>query len=213
MEISRTSFLNEGHLRSKGTKAIKGINSKSFLNFFKLSQASKCGEGSLNHLRSDQGWNPHIILPKAIDKQREHINRKEREFKEDKEVTTIVIDEDDEIVKRGVQCVEKEIEISKNEGDEGSQETWIEAEFDKLKNERENVLFEGLIIEDDEGGVDVVMGPESNQIETKVEEGGVMESSGVAERDMDKMKFEDDEGGVDVLMGSEFDQIETEVEK
>ncbi|RKP16164.1 hypothetical protein ROZALSC1DRAFT_25595, partial [Rozella allomycis CSF55] len=71
-----------------------------------------------------------------------------------------------------------------------------------------------VITEDDEGGVDVAMGPEFDKIETKVEEGGVMESSGVAEGAMNKMNFEDDEGGVDdVLMGPEFDQFKTEVEK
>ncbi|RKP16130.1 hypothetical protein ROZALSC1DRAFT_25632, partial [Rozella allomycis CSF55] len=99
--------------------------------------------------------------------------------------------------------------VKEKGGDEGGVDVLMEPRTESNFNNLHTV-----IIEDDEGGVDVAMGPEFDKIETKVEEGGVMESSGVAEGAMNKMNFEDDEGGVDdVLMGPEFDQFKTEVEK
>ncbi|RKP15849.1 hypothetical protein ROZALSC1DRAFT_25974, partial [Rozella allomycis CSF55] len=120
---------------------------------------------------------------------------------------TTEIDKGGEIVKGGVQGVEKHIDISQDEGDVGRVEASIEIEFDKPEN--------GIGKENDEGGVDVVMGPEFNHTETEVEEGGVKEQGGVAERiksklnKLNKVIIEDDEGGVDVFMGPEFNHIET----
>ncbi|RKP16443.1 hypothetical protein ROZALSC1DRAFT_25274, partial [Rozella allomycis CSF55] len=64
-------------------------------------------------------------------------------------------------------------------------------------------------LEDDEGGVDVVMGPAFGKNNMEIEEGGVKEQGRVAERN----KFNHDEGGVDVGMSPEFDQIDKEIEE
>ncbi|RKP17319.1 hypothetical protein ROZALSC1DRAFT_24322, partial [Rozella allomycis CSF55] len=65
------------------------------------------------------------------------------------------------------------------------------------------------IVENDEGGVDILMGLKTYHDKKEVEEGGVKKPGGVVERDLDIMKKDDDEGGVDVLMGPEFNHIET----
>ncbi|RKP17280.1 hypothetical protein ROZALSC1DRAFT_24363, partial [Rozella allomycis CSF55] len=71
------------------------------------------------------------------------------------------------------------------------------------ESERTHVDLDKLTLEDDEGGVDVLMGRKFDQ---SVEEGGVKEQADLVERiksnlnNSDKRSLEDDEGEVDVLM-------------
>ncbi|RKP17753.1 hypothetical protein ROZALSC1DRAFT_23896, partial [Rozella allomycis CSF55] len=98
--------------------------------------------------------------------------------------------------------------------------TEIECRNDSKRGDVEKEVEEGgvkekgdrMILEGDEGGVDVSMDLEFNQVEEELEKGGVKELGGVVERDLHIMKLKDDKGGVleiDKMVDLKFDHVET----
>ncbi|RKP16447.1 hypothetical protein ROZALSC1DRAFT_25269, partial [Rozella allomycis CSF55] len=83
-----------------------------------------------------------------------------------------------------------------------------EVEEGGVKEKRDIMILKG-----DEGGVDVSMHLEFNQVKDELEKGGVKELGGVVERDLHIMKLKDDKGGVleiVKMMDLKFDHVEIE---
>ncbi|RKP16361.1 hypothetical protein ROZALSC1DRAFT_25368, partial [Rozella allomycis CSF55] len=153
-------------------------------NYFKSRTAFECGEGSENpelEMRSGERGEPIIYQRNRVDRDIDIDSSSNREEQSKRDKGKIVVNEE-------------------SEGEETMR-------FHELKqDDTEGVSKEkGAGKGGDEGGVDVMMGPEFkfNQIETDVEEGVVKEHGGVAERtksNFNNLMLEDDEGGVDELM-------------
>ncbi|RKP18024.1 hypothetical protein ROZALSC1DRAFT_23629, partial [Rozella allomycis CSF55] len=196
-------LINSNEGGAMGIEKLKGsVNEKSIFNFNIEKMKGSVNEQSISNLNNS---NKGGVM--GIEKMKGSVNEKSM-FIFNNSNKGGVMGEDDEqggVTETGG-VVQRDLNISNYDDEEGGVDVLMDLKFHQVKQKQGGVKEKGgvveklkfnlhkMILEDYEGGVDVVMGPEFEKNDIEIEEGGVMGN-------------DNEKGGVDVEHRLQFNRM------